>query len=283
MFKKRVKTSQKVAESAFEVASLDVVAPAEETIASEVIAESKKLPGTPQTPFIEIPATLLGKGRKEPDTALPVETPAQTAVQLKLQARIQENYRKYADPEYQLQKKTTFKSATNIDFNPSICKDFHDSGYCSWGDSCLYAHDRTNYKRGWELDKDWEDQQRAQLEAAQKDPAEDIDCFICKGDFREPVKTNCCHFFCEECILNFFRKNKNCPVCQQKLTGRFGGATKEELAARNTPVVRKGTNFGRMSDYLQRKQTDLRSRVPDPSEYEPVVVHEDDTASKPPN
>ncbi len=30
----------------------------------------------------------------------------------------------------------------DIDATPYICKDFKDSGYCTWGDSCLYAHIR---------------------------------------------------------------------------------------------------------------------------------------------
>lgn len=43
-----------------------------------------------------------------------------------------------------------------IDFNPSLCKDFHDNGYCSWGSTCIYVHDRGNYKKGWELDNEWQ-------------------------------------------------------------------------------------------------------------------------------
>lgn len=280
MFKKRVKTSQKVAES-----TLAVEAEAPPPVPAPPAEEDA--PRTPEaeapTPFVEIPMSLLGKKRKEPEAALPTETPAQTAVQLKLQARIQENYRKYADPEYQIQKKAAFRSATNIDFNPSICKDFHDSGYCSWGDSCLYAHDRTNYKRGWELDKEWEDQQRAQMTAAPKSTEHSADCPVCKGDFREPVKTNCGHFFCEDCILTSFKKSKNCPVCQKKLNGAFGAVSKEELAARRAGPTAKTSNIGRMSDYLRPRPTEGASRLADPSEYEPVVVHETDLDLKPPN
>jgi len=43
----------------------------------------------------------------------------------------------------------------NIDYNPSLCKDYHDTGYCCFGDSCLYIHDRGDYKSGWELEKEW--------------------------------------------------------------------------------------------------------------------------------
>lgn len=30
----------------------------------------------------------------------------------------------------------------DIDATPYICKDFRDSGYCTWGNSCIYAHIR---------------------------------------------------------------------------------------------------------------------------------------------
>lgn len=44
-----------------------------------------------------------------------------------------------------------------FDYNPSLCKDYHDTGYCTFGDSCIYGHDRGDYKAGWELEKEWED------------------------------------------------------------------------------------------------------------------------------
>ena len=47
------------------------------------------------------------------------------------------------------------KSTCRIDYDPSLCKDWHDSGYCVFGNSCIYLHDRSNYKTGWELEKDF--------------------------------------------------------------------------------------------------------------------------------
>lgn len=32
-----------------------------------------------------------------------------------------------------------------------ICKDYKETGYCSFGDSCKFIHDRTDYKSGWEI------------------------------------------------------------------------------------------------------------------------------------
>lgn len=41
------------------------------------------------------------------------------------------------------------------DYDPSLCKDYHNTGYCVFGDSCLYLHDRGDYKSGYEQDEDW--------------------------------------------------------------------------------------------------------------------------------
>jgi RING finger protein 113A len=40
-----------------------------------------------------------------------------------------------------------------MDYNPSICKDYKETGFCSYGDSCKFMHDRGDYKQSWELDR----------------------------------------------------------------------------------------------------------------------------------
>ena len=35
-----------------------------------------------------------------------------------------------------------------------MCKDFKDTGYCGYGDACKFLHDRSDYKSGWQLEKD---------------------------------------------------------------------------------------------------------------------------------
>ena len=54
--------------------------------------------------------------------------------------------------------------SNGIDYNPSLCKDFHDTGYCVFGDSCIFLHDRSDYKAGWELDNDWDEMKRRKAE-----------------------------------------------------------------------------------------------------------------------
>ena len=40
-----------------------------------------------------------------------------------------------------------------FDYQPDICKDYKETGFCGYGDSCKFVHDRGDYKSGWELDK----------------------------------------------------------------------------------------------------------------------------------
>ncbi|KRX51198.1 V-type proton ATPase 21 kDa proteolipid subunit [Trichinella murrelli] len=42
------------------------------------------------------------------------------------------------------------------DYRPDICKDYKETGFCGFGDSCIFLHDRSDYKHGWELERDWE-------------------------------------------------------------------------------------------------------------------------------
>ena len=43
--------------------------------------------------------------------------------------------------------------ACRFDYQPDICKDYKETGYCGYGDACKFVHDRGDYKSGWELDR----------------------------------------------------------------------------------------------------------------------------------
>lgn len=47
-----------------------------------------------------------------------------------------------------------------MDYQPDVCKDYKETGYCGWGDSCKFMHDRGDYKAGWQIDRDWEEEQK---------------------------------------------------------------------------------------------------------------------------
>lgn len=44
-----------------------------------------------------------------------------------------------------------------MDYNPERCKDFYEHGYCAFGDSCIYIHDRGDYKSGAQLEQEWQE------------------------------------------------------------------------------------------------------------------------------
>lgn len=59
---------------------------------------------------------------------------------------------------------------------PDICKDYKDTGFCGFGDSCKFMHDRGNYKSGIQMEKEWDEKQaeRKRLISMGIDPDGDL-------------------------------------------------------------------------------------------------------------
>eukprot|EP00158_Paraphelidium_tribonemae_P005368 Partr_v1_DN27301_c0_g1_i1_m45877 putative Ring finger protein len=89
-----------------------------------------------------------------------------------------------------------------FDYQPDVCKDYKETGFCGYGDSCIYLHDRGDYKAGWQIDKEWEAEQRklreAELAKGDDDQVEPVDeneedlpfaCLICRKEFTNPIVT----------------------------------------------------------------------------------------------
>lgn len=133
------------------------------------------------------------------------------------------------------------------DYQPDVCKDYKETGYCGFGDSCKFMHDRSDYKHGWQLERDWELQhgggakakksnsrkKRREVEdeggPAKNDDDDDNDddpnkyvisgvhssddedlpfkCIICRESFVNPIVTKCKHYFCEKCFVQHNKKN----------------------------------------------------------------------------
>lgn len=132
-----------------------------------------------------------------------------------------------------------------FDYQPDICKDYKETGYCGYGDSCKFMHDRGDYKTGWQLERDWEEKQKSKRESAlagiKKDEEEDnpyfvgsddegdadglpFACLICRQPFTDPVVTKCKHYFCEDCAVAHHQKDKRCFVCKEPTGGIFNVA-----------------------------------------------------------
>ncbi|KAJ3144904.1 hypothetical protein HDU89_007707 [Geranomyces variabilis] len=138
---------------------------------------------------------------------------------------------------------TNVRLSTRFDYQPDICKDYKETGYCGFGDSCIFMHDRGDYKTGWQLDKEWDEKQKAGAAANDKDRflirSDDEDendgsgsdddlpfaCVICRNEFKDPIVTKCGHYFCESCALKQHSKSVKCFICGAATQGLFKPAS----------------------------------------------------------
>ncbi|KAI8804034.1 hypothetical protein BJ742DRAFT_682413 [Cladochytrium replicatum] len=146
---------------------------------------------------------------------------------------------------------TNVRISCRFDYQPDICKDYKETGYCGYGDSCKFMHDRGDYKTGWQLEKEWEEEQRQKkaqgwreeddylireegdkLEEVGVDEDDELPfaCLICRKEFKNPVVTRCGHYFCESCALKFHVRSPKCYACNAPTYGTFSVAT--ELMAK---------------------------------------------------
>lgn len=121
------------------------------------------------------------------------------------------------------------RSTVRWDYQPDICKDYKETGFCGFGDSCKFMHDRSDYKHGWQLElemsnKTYGDEDSSKYEIDSDNDDLPFRCFICRDSFENPVVTKCGHYFCEKCALDHFRKSSRCFVCSQQTMGVFNPA-----------------------------------------------------------
>ena len=134
------------------------------------------------------------------------------------------------------------RTSARFDYQPDICKDYKETGFCSYGDSCKFMHDRGDYKSGWELEREYEEEQKRKREAmlsgwdpdkeggeheeeAEEEDELPIACWTCRQPWEEcksdPVVTRCKHYFCEKCALGSSMKGGRCGVCNEATKGIF--------------------------------------------------------------
>lgn len=133
---------------------------------------------------------------------------------------------------------TNIRSTVRWDYQPDICKDYKETGFCGFGDSCKFLHDRSDFKYGWQLELEERAKQNSKGYECDSDDddkkyeinsdEEDLPfkCLICRKSFENPVMTKCNHYFCEKCALERYKKSTRCFVCNQQTSGVFNPARK---------------------------------------------------------
>ncbi|KAL6301240.1 hypothetical protein BKA93DRAFT_739043 [Sparassis latifolia] len=123
---------------------------------------------------------------------------------------------------------STIRTVTIVDYQPDVCKDYKETGYCGYGDTCKFLHDRGTYLAGWQLDKLAENPQKEVEDASDSDSDEDIPfaCIICRKSYTDPVVTRCGHYFCSACAIKRFAKTPKCAACGAPTAGIFNRADK---------------------------------------------------------
>lgn len=136
-----------------------------------------------------------------------------------------------------------------------ICKDYKETGYCGFGDSCKFLHDRSDYKSGHVIEREWEEKQKKieekkrkqwekraikKAEGGGEDEASDdggsssgsddenelpTQCLNCRLPWAEcqsiPVQTVCGHHFCEDCAMSHYSRTPKCYACDAPTHGIF--------------------------------------------------------------
>ncbi|KDO20027.1 hypothetical protein SPRG_14175 [Saprolegnia parasitica CBS 223.65] len=160
---------------------------------------------------------------------------------------------KYTGTQGPIRAQTWARSICRFDYAPDVCKDYKETGFCGFGDSCKFMHDRGDYKSGWQIDKEWDEKERKKKQALaagleyNSDGSDDdkyviksdddegqFACTICRQPFTKAVETLCGHFFCEACALKRYKKTSLCFNCKKQTNGVFNIAKKlrEEEKAR---------------------------------------------------
>ncbi|KAI6002929.1 hypothetical protein EDD15DRAFT_1440051 [Pisolithus albus] len=123
---------------------------------------------------------------------------------------------------------STIRTATIVDYQPDVCKDYKGTGYCGFGDTCKFLHDRGTYLAGWQLDRLAENPKGRADESESESDSEDVPfaCLICRKHFTDPVVTRCGHYYCSACAIKRYAKTPKCLACGAPTSGIFNRADK---------------------------------------------------------
>lgn len=83
---------------------------------------------------------------------------------------------------------TTFvRTTARFDYQPDICKDYKETGFCGFGDTCIYLHDRGDTKSGWQMEQEYEEKKRREEERKGREMERFMSSMMC-GEVGDDVK-----------------------------------------------------------------------------------------------
>ena len=86
---------------------------------------------------------------------------------------------------------TNIRTTVRWDYEPDTCKDWRETGICGFGLSCKFAHDRGDYKFGWQLERDFEEKQRAREYGEEIEEESDDDKYVINSSDEEALPRKC--------------------------------------------------------------------------------------------
>ncbi|KAK8875413.1 hypothetical protein M9Y10_005578 [Tritrichomonas musculus] len=127
------------------------------------------------------------------------------------------------------------KMEFTVDQEMPICKDYHDTGYCTFGGACKYLHTRDDVVSSSQMEEQagWkafhEGCERAEAERRRKKVVtlEPDVCQICHKLLKDPVMVKCGHKFCSSCAIKRYSTDPTCAICGTDTEGIFNSVQVE--------------------------------------------------------